>query len=371
MVCKWTDDGQRFILENFDIISNSPSEIYHYALPFSPSNSWLREYYSSEFSQEVKVIKGLQVEWGSCSRTLSLDYIPDALACWKDTIAVGSSLHDITILDAIAGIHTSVISEHVVALTFSSDGTLLVSGSKDRTVSLYDIQTGGIIRTFYGHTGGIRSVSISPDCTMIASGSTDTTIRLWDTWTGVCRCVIDGHEEAITFVIFSPTNSQLLISASWDDTVQQWDISGNKIGSAHEDNSVAFSPDGTHYVSWVWLGMTATVRNSDSAVAVAKLQVPAHGFRCCCFSPITKIVAGCAGYTIYIWDITSPGPHLVKTFTGHTDVVWSITFSSSLISTSWDQSIRFWQIGTLPTDPVTAVPKSMLFLPQPIGFVSL
>jgi len=234
-----------------------------------------------------------------------------------------------------------------------------------------NIQTGGVIRTFCGHTYTVWAVSISPDHTTIASGSGDTTIHLWGTWTGECHCVIDGHNATVKFISFFPTNSQLLISASEDNTVQQWDISGHKIGPAYEGSGVAFSPDGIYFISWRYLGSVATVQNSDSGVVVAKLQVPSSCLRCCCFSPITKIVAGCAGHTIYIWDITSPGPHLVKTLIGHIKDIRSIAFSSSLISTSWDQSIKFWQIGTLPMDPVTTNPESTPLISGSIMFVSL
>jgi WD40 repeat protein len=63
------------------------------------------------------------------------------------------------------------IPEKVNCVEFSSDGTSLVSGSDDNTVKLWDIQTGGVVRTFYGHTGRVWCVSISADCIKIVSGS--------------------------------------------------------------------------------------------------------------------------------------------------------------------------------------------------------
>jgi len=74
--CKWANDGCRLLLEYFDAIHDSPSQIYHSALPFSPSSSQLRKYYATELSQEVEVVKGLPVEWGMCSRTVALDDRP-------------------------------------------------------------------------------------------------------------------------------------------------------------------------------------------------------------------------------------------------------------------------------------------------------
>jgi hypothetical protein len=75
--CKWANDSQRLLLENFDPICNSPSHIYYCGLPLSPPSSWLHKHYSAEFSQEVKVVKGLQTGWGTCSRTVTWEKDPN------------------------------------------------------------------------------------------------------------------------------------------------------------------------------------------------------------------------------------------------------------------------------------------------------
>ena len=290
------------------------------------------------------------------------DDTPCALAHWKDLVTVGLKSGDIIMVDAITGIHMSILSSHtlgVKSLAFSSDGTFLVSGSFDKTVNLWDIQTGGVIKTLHGHTDQVLSVSISQNCTMIASGSADKTIRLWDVQTGECHCIIDGHNDWVTSVCFSPTNSQLLISASLDNTILQWDIDGHQTGSTHEGYKVAFSPDGTHFVSWVE-GPIATVWDSHSGEVVVKLQSLNDNFQHCCFSPDGNFVAGAAKQAIYTWDITSQAPHLIETFVGHTAHITSLTFSSSLISSSLDQSIRFWQVSASPTDPVITDSESTL-----------
>jgi hypothetical protein len=69
--CKLINDSKCLLLEHFDAIQNSPSQIYHFALPLSPSSSWLCKCYSAELSLKVKVVKGLSAEWGPCSRTVS------------------------------------------------------------------------------------------------------------------------------------------------------------------------------------------------------------------------------------------------------------------------------------------------------------
>ena len=173
----------------------------------------------------VKVVKGLLAEWGTCSRTAALGDVSLALACWKETVAVGLMSSDIILLDAITGSQTAVLSGHtkyVRSVTFSSDGTSLVSGSNDGTLKLWDVQTGGVVKTFHGHTHPVVSVSISSNHTTIASGSWDKTIRLWDIQTGECHHIIN-QEQAVYYVSFSPTNPQHLISVS----------GGVEIGRAH------------------------------------------------------------------------------------------------------------------------------------------
>ena len=372
MTCEWADDSQDLILEHFDVIRESPSEIYHHALPFSPPSSWLHEWYGAELSREVKVVKGVAAKRGASFHTIPLDYCPQALVCWKDLIVVGSRTGDIITLDAIAGTCTSLLCGHVGSvwsLAFSSDGAFLVSGSEDETIKHWDIQTGGIVKTFRGHTGPVCSVSISLDRTTIASGSWDKTIRLWDTWTGECRRVMDGHNSPINSVIFTPTNSRLLISACRDHTVQRWDIDGQQLGLALEGDRVAFSSDGTRFVSWS--GGFATVRNSDSGEIVSEIRVPKEDLLRCCLSPDGKFMAGALYYSINVWNITGSTPCLIDTFVGHTNRISSIVFSSFLISSSVDGSIKFWRIDTSPTEPIVTDLMSAIFLPPPIESLSL
>jgi len=322
--------------------------------------------------QGVKVVKGLKVRWGDCSHTVPFAHFLQALTCWKDVLAVGSISGDISILDVITGTCTSILSRHtdsVESLTFSLDGAFLVSGSGDKTIILWDVQTGGVVRTFHGHTDWVWSVSISPDCTTIASGSGDTTIRVWDLQTGECNQIIRGHNSYITSVGFSLTN--LLISASVDGAVHQWDVDGQPIGPAYPGYGVALSLDCAHFISWDQ--EVATVRTSDSGAIVVELHVAGGIFQHCCFSPDTRFVACAAGEIIYIWDITNSDPCLVKTFVGHTKDITSLAFSSPslLISTSDDKSITFWQFNTLLKEPVASDLKSTPLTSVSIKSVSL
>jgi len=162
--CIWTNDSQQIILDNFDAIQDSPSHLYHSALLLTPSLSWLCACYSSELPEGVKVVRGLPEEWGGCSRTVLLNSHPQTLSYCNNTIVVGLKEGDILILDAITGSQMAVLSGHtdtVESLAFSSDGISLVSGSNDKTVKLWDVQTGGVVKTFHGHTGSVYCFNFS------------------------------------------------------------------------------------------------------------------------------------------------------------------------------------------------------------------
>ena len=357
--CKWTSDSQRFLLEHFDMICQCPSHIYHSALPFCPSSSWLHKCYSAKLSEEVKVIKGLPAGWGKCSRTVSLDRYTPSLSYLNNTIAAGSVGGDIIILDAITGGQLSVLSGHtdrVMSVAFSSDGRSLVSGSFDKTVKLWDVQTGGIVKTFHGHTTWVWTVSISADCTRIASGSQDGIINLWDIQTGVCHCVIEQQKPA-RYISFSPTNPQHLLSIN-DSKIWQWDINGHQVGTTYDGSHVAFSSDGTLFV--LCNKTTVTIQNSSSGAVVAEFHVTGPiSAQHCCFSPDGRLVAAAVDSTAYVWDITSSAPQPIDTFNGHTSGITTLAFSSSssLISKSTDQLIKFWQVGVQGpalTDPKAA-----------------
>ena len=370
--CIWVNDSQRFLLENFDAIHNTPSYLYHSALPFSPSSSWLRECYITELSQEFRVVKGLQAGWGTCSRTVVLNSSSWALSYWNNTVATGSEDRVIYILDATTGIQTAVLLGHtniVRSLTFSPDGTSLVSGSDDSTVKLWDIQTGGVVKTFSGHTSWVLSVSISADNTIIASGSKDNTMRLWNTQTGTCYKIIE-QEDKVDCVCFSPKNPLTLISTSALN-VQQWDINGHKVGLIYEGHQAAFSPDGTQLMSCT--GGDVIIKNTISGVVMANFYAGYSSSNVCCFSPDGRLVAIATNHNVSVWDITDSHPHLIETLIGHTASVTSITFSSpsTLISTSLDESVKFWWIDSLLADSVMTDSKSMPLILAPTSSVSL
>ena len=72
----------------------------------------------------------------------------------------------------------------VWSVSFSPDGTKIVSGSDDKSIRVWDATSGTQIHQLDGHSSGVTSVSFSPDGTKIVSGSFDKSIRIWDATSG-------------------------------------------------------------------------------------------------------------------------------------------------------------------------------------------
>ncbi|MEY2913906.1 MAG: hypothetical protein RLZZ184_3215, partial [Cyanobacteriota bacterium] len=124
------------------------------------------------------------------------------------------------------------------------------AGGNDKTIKIL-VLAENQVKTLRGHSdwfGGITSLAFSPDGKTLISGSQDKTIKLWDVETSQEIRTLSGHSDHISSLAFSP-NGQILASASKDKTLKIWTIdNGEEISSIKYNdaviNSIAFSPDG-------------------------------------------------------------------------------------------------------------------------------
>ena len=247
-------------------------------------------------------------------------------------------------------------SAGVVSVAFSPDGTKVVSSSLDKTVRLWDAETGKAIgEAWEGHSDYVSSVAFSPDGTKVVSGSSDKTVRLWDAETGkAIGEVWEGHSDYVLSVAFSP-DGRKVVSGSLDKTVRMWDAeTGEGIGEAwegHSDSvsSVAFSPDGTKVVSG---SSDKTVRLWDAETGKAIGEVwegHSDAVRSVAFSPDgRKVVSGSSDNTVRLWDAET-GEAIGEAWEGHSDSVRSVAFSpngTKVVSGSVDKTVRLWDAET-------------------------
>uniref|UniRef100_A0A673AX50 Small ribosomal subunit protein RACK1 n=1 Tax=Sphaeramia orbicularis TaxID=375764 RepID=A0A673AX50_9TELE len=191
----------------------------------------------------------------------------------------------------------------------ASRGEASPTGSANMASStLLTVWLGVTTRQFVGHEKDVLSVAFSADNRQIVSGSRDKTIKLWNTL-GVCKYTIqdEGHSEWASCVRFSPNSSNpIIVSCGWDRLVKVWNLANcklktNHIGHTGYLNTVTVSPDGSLCASggkdgqaMLWdLNEGKHLYTLDSGDTINAL----------CFSPNRYWLCAATGPSIKIWDL--------------------------------------------------------------------
>ena len=191
---------------------------------------------------------------------------------------------------------------------FSPDETLIAAASWDKTIKIWRIVDGKLIRILKGHKDAVYDLKFSFDGKLIASGSWDHTVKIWRVKDGKLIHSLKGHKDAVEGVDFS-RDSEILASASWDNTVKIWRVKDGKL-------------------------LRTLQGHTDDIFDVS-------------ISPDKRIIASASkDTTIRIWNIEDG--NLLQILKGHKDGVNRVEFSpngKSLVSASDDHTIRLWSIG--------------------------
>jgi WD40 repeat protein len=240
-------------------------------------------------------------------------------------------------------------SKAVWSISWSHDGTRIVSGSDDKTIKIWDANSGELLNTLEGHSKVVSSVSWNHNDSAIASGSHDKTIKIWDTSNGELLRTLEGHSHTVWSIAWNH-DGRKIISGSWDKTIKIWDADNGELlntleGHSNLVSSVFWNRDSSRIISGsadgtinIWNGRSGellhTLTGSDAVASVSWSHDE------------SKIVSGSNDNKIKIWDAGSL--ELLNTLEGHSSKVTSVMWNhdnSKVVSGSNDKTIKIWDAG--------------------------
>jgi WD40 repeat protein len=231
--------------------------------------------------------------------------------------------------------------------------TVMVTGSRE-SAKLWSLSDGSLKQTYLGHTGEIASVALSTDSTVVATGSWDRTLRVWDTDSGKCQLEIDCGAHVRSMCLSSSGN---FIAASLigkvNDTIGIWKASdGRQVNAlAHEEfrlscRTVGFSEDELFVISGHGNG-AAVIWALDTKLPLV-LNGHSGEINAARFSVDGAIaLTGSRDWTARIWRAdTGHCEHVLQSKSGN---VSSVCFSScaSLVATGHSRGCAMlWRTAT-------------------------
>ncbi len=249
--------------------------------------------------------------------------------------------------------HTNVIN----AITINAIGTKAVSASSDKTIKVWDLESSGIVIPPDEYIFGVKAVSINYDGAYALSSSYNDTIIFWDCQTGNHKKLLDLNKTHsgydINDIAITPCGKYSL-SVCMGSKLKIWNIKKTfKIKTlqgihANPIGCVTVSPDGKYAISGS-SDNSIVYWDLDKYRGIKTLQnaYNAEVFAVC-FLPDGKcIISCCLDKTCVLWNLHTGT--IMKTFTGHTDGVTSISISPDgkyLLSGSLDKTSIVWDTNT-------------------------
>ena len=305
---------------------------------------------------------------GDANRIGSLAFSPTgetvAGATWNNAIQLWDRHTGKSLKTLIGHTDLNTRSMSIAFIAYSDDGKRLASvGWRDRTIRIWDVDTGQRLQTITALPERIYSVAYSPDSQSLVGGGSDSNIYFWDIGTGERLKTFTGHTSGVDSVTYS-RDGTTLVSGSWDKTIRFWDASTGELlktltGHTDSVNTVMYAPDGKTVVSMSHYDGTIRFWDVETAKLLKTITGHTGSFgRSIAFSPDGEMLAynGMPDHTISLRDVQSG--QLLKILTGHTDIVNSVRFSpdsSVLASGEWSRSNPSAN-GLCPPRPVSDAP---------------
>ncbi|XP_044499284.1 bromodomain and WD repeat-containing protein 1-like isoform X2 [Mangifera indica] len=207
---------------------------------------------------------------------------------------------------------------------FDRSGRYVITGSDDRLVKIWSMETAYCLASCRGHEGDITDLAMSSNNALVASSSNDCIIRVWRLPDGLPISVLRGHTGAVTAIAFSPRPGSVyqLLSSSDDGTCRIWDARYSQ-----------FSP--RIYVPRPSNSMAG--KNTGPSTSAGPQS---HQIFCCAFNANgTVFVTGSSDTLARVWNACKPNMddsdqpnHEIDVLSGHENDVNYVQFSGCAVA---------------------------------------
>ncbi|XP_023949596.1 U3 small nucleolar RNA-associated protein 15 homolog [Bicyclus anynana] len=281
----------------------------HISYPFKKSNKAVFKKPGSAITHDVVHWKklGLPVlvkEFGAID---CLDFSPVEPYYFAATCSVRIQVYDP--ITKVVAKNIAKFHEAAYGGVFRNDGRLLVAGSEEAVVKVFDVQSKNVLRVFSGHTGPVHRTYFSKDQLKVLSLSDDKSVCLWDIATEEKIASFSEHTDYIRAGAPSPISSDIILSGSYDHTVKLYDARSNE---------------------------TVLTVNHGSPVESTV------------FLPSGGIFVSAGGTEIKVWDIFNGGK-LLANISQHHKTVTTLRLASNnsrLMSASLDRHVKIYDLST-------------------------
>ncbi len=327
------ENGELFIWDTEtgdEVATLTHPDVFLVSLAFSPDNKQVATSSDGVYSAFIWDIETEEQLLEIPLDELSLDiaFHPDG-----HLLVTGTWDGEVSLWNTETGteVHTFDAEGRVGMLAFSSDGRFLLIGGGNGYIMALDNYE--IIATL-PHKSYVLSVAFSPDGTLVATASTDSVAAIWDAATGE-QLRTFHHQGRAEDITFSP-DGQWVAIASEDSRLRLWHIDSGEETQMHHDGAVTlvtFSPDSR------WL---ASVSDDQTA---------------------------------RLWDIATGGEIGIMALEGEGTGIAFHPDGRLIATTTWNGNAHLWDISPTTLDhqiiPQEQAVTQARFHPQGNGFVTL